>query len=52
MASQIKQTIAIMPQLIKHIDKISREKQRDVLFLEFNPKPTPKDIWGDNQGRY
>ena len=52
MASQIKQTIAIMPQLIKHIDKISREKQRDVLFLEFNPKPSRKDILGDNQGRY
>jgi hypothetical protein len=41
-----------MPQLIKHIDQIAREKQRDVLFLEFNPKPTKKDIWGDDQGRY
>lgn len=24
-----------MPQLIKHIDKIAREKQRDVLFIRF-----------------
>lgn len=41
-----------MPQLIKHIDQIAREKQRDVLYLEFNPKPSEDDVWGDNNGRY
>lgn len=32
-----------MPQLIKHIDQIAREQQRDVLYLEFTHKPKP--IW-------
>ena len=41
-----------MPHLIKHIDKIAREKQRDVLFLEFSPKPNKNDIFGDKNGRY
>lgn len=41
-----------MPQLIKYIDQIAREKQRDVLYLEFNPKPTKDDFFGDNNGRY
>lgn len=41
-----------MPQLIKHIDAIAREKQRDVLYLEFNPEPDADDFWGDNHGRY
>jgi hypothetical protein len=27
-----------MPQLIKHIDAIAREKQRTVLYLEFHPE--------------
>ena len=31
-----------MPQGIKNIDKISREKGRDVLFLEFHPKLNPE----------
>lgn len=30
--------IAIMP--LKYIDEIAREKQRDVLYLEFHPLPT------------
>lgn len=33
-----------MPRLIKHIDQIAREKQRDVLYLEFHPG----DLWGCN----
>lgn len=41
-----------MPLLIKHIDQIAREKQRDVLYLEFAPKPSEEDMWGDNNGRY
>ena len=41
-----------MPHLIKHIDKIAREKQRDVLFLEFNPKTNENDFFGGNNGRY
>jgi hypothetical protein len=41
-----------MPQLIKHIDYIAREKQHDVLYLEFNPKLSEDDMWGDNNGRY
>ena len=41
-----------MPQLIEHIDAIAREKQRDVLYLEFSPKPNKDDMWGDNNGRY
>jgi hypothetical protein len=41
-----------MPQLIQHIDAIAREKQRDVLYLEFAPKPSEDDVWGDNNGRY
>jgi hypothetical protein len=41
-----------MPLLIKHIDQIARQKQRDVLYLEFAPKPSEEDMWGDNNGRY
>jgi hypothetical protein len=41
-----------MPQLIKYIDHIAREKQRDVLYLEFSPEPDEDDMWGDNNGRY
>lgn len=41
-----------MPQLIKHIDQIAREKQRDVLYLEFNPERNEDDFFGDNNGRY
>jgi hypothetical protein len=41
-----------MPQLIEHIDAIARKKQRDVLYLEFSPKPSEDDMWGDNNGRY
>ena len=29
-----------MPMKIEHIDAIARKVQRDVLYLEFNPKPT------------
>lgn len=38
--------------ILKHIDQIAREKQRDVLYLEFNPKPSKDDIWGNDNGRY
>ncbi len=30
-----------MPQILKHIDKIAREKQRDVLFIEFDREIYP-----------
>lgn len=30
-----------MPQLIRHIDKIAREKQRDVLFVSFDKDEFP-----------
>lgn len=33
-----------MPQIIKFIDEIGREKQRDVLYLEFYPKPENMEI--------
>ena len=29
-----------MPKILKHIDKIAREKQRDVLFVDFRPSGT------------
>lgn len=41
-----------MPLLIQHIDQIARAKQRDVLYLEFNPKPSEDDFFGDSNGRY
>ena len=30
-----------MPQILKHIDKIAREKQRDVLFIDFDREMYP-----------
>jgi len=30
-----------MPQILKHIDKIAREKNRDVIFIDFNRKIFP-----------
>ena len=30
-----------MPQIVKHIDKIAREKQRDVLFIDFDREIYP-----------
>lgn len=41
-----------MPQVLKYIDQIAREKQRDVLYLEFSPKPSVDDVCGDDNGRY
>lgn len=41
-----------MPQIIQLIDQIAREKQRDVLYLEFNPKPSEDDFFGDSNERY
>lgn len=41
-----------MPQLIKYIDQISREKQRGVLYLEFHPKLGEDDMWGDSNRAY
>lgn len=35
-----------MPYIIHHIDKIARQKQRDVLYLEFHPES------GDEGARY
>jgi len=32
-----------MPYLIEHIDAIARQKQRDVLFVEFHPQDTDDD---------
>lgn len=37
-----------MPQLIEHIDAIARQKQRDVLFLQFSD---PVDQQGEDDGR-
>lgn len=34
-----------MPVLIKQIDEIGREKQRDVLSITFNPPATDEDCW-------
>lgn len=31
-----------MPQLISYIDAIAREKERDVLYVQFGPERTPK----------
>jgi hypothetical protein len=36
-----------MPQIIDHIDKIARDKKRDVLFLEFHPK----ENWNDKKNK-
>lgn len=33
-----------MPQLIEHIDAIARQKQRDVLFIQFND-PSDSEDW-------
>lgn len=34
-----------MPMLIKHIDAIAREKQRDVLYVCFRPIESEDDFW-------
>lgn len=33
-----------MPQLLEHIDKIARDKKRDVLYIEFNETQGKTDI--------
>jgi len=33
-----------MPQILKHIDKIAREKKRDVLYIVFNEQKNDNDL--------
>ncbi len=37
-----------MPMLIEHIDAITRQKQRDVLYIVFNENPTKKREEGED----
>lgn len=41
-----------MPQILKHIDQIGREKQRDVLYIVFNEPKKDEDRWTDEYLSY
>ena len=34
-----------MPQMLEHIDKIARDKKRDVIFINFNKEIFPSYDW-------
>ena len=40
-----------MPIILKHIDKIAREKKRDVIFINFNQEVFPSYDWKDYDKR-